>query len=254
MRNFGDDLNRLVVPELTGHRAVWSPIEAAELVVIGSVLDTAATKGFSGRVLGAGVRDPETLADGLTVRAKVLGVRGVDSARALGVSSRLAIGDPGLIVSAMFTRTRGERRPAVLPHFGVVNTAEGRRALSGLRARGYKVILPSIDPAEVAAEISSSSFLLTSSLHGLIFAHSYGVPVQLVDFQVGGYREPMFKYRDYLSIFEARIDVLPLDEAMRSGPARVAELMESAECAGSEIDRRLHSVMSGIYAAASALI
>lgn len=62
----------------------------------------------------------------------------------------------------------------------------------------YKLIDPLQTPEKVIAEITSSEFVLSSSLHGLIVADSFGIPnmwMPLSNSITGG----DYKYRDYYS-------------------------------------------------------
>ena len=65
---------------------------------------------------------------------------------------------------------------------------------------GSTVISPLGDPVQCARKIAECETIISSSLHGLIAADSFGIPnrqIILSDKIVGG----LFKYNDYYSVF-----------------------------------------------------
>jgi hypothetical protein len=69
-------------------------------------------------------------------------------------------------------------------------------------------------PATVARHIQRAEFVITSSLHGLIFSHALGRPAVLIAPLTA---EPEFKYRDYFASVGMPWRCPPaLDEVMRS--------------------------------------
>ena len=59
LQNFGDELSRRVVSEVTGRRVRWAPPEAADATAIGSVLEHIAAVDGPGMIWGTGLRRPE---------------------------------------------------------------------------------------------------------------------------------------------------------------------------------------------------
>src|SRR5690606_12954099 len=106
------------------------------------------------------------------------------------------LGDPGLMVREVFGRpsARVGRAPVLVPHFGVLSDASARGTISRFAAAGWNVVLPNLPAREIAHAIASAPVVASSSLHGLVFAHSYGVPTAFVDFEHSGRPEPVFKY------------------------------------------------------------
>jgi hypothetical protein len=115
-------------------------------------------------------------------------------------------GDPGLLFPMLFDRQirirRGELERAAeslgtkLPHTIVLPNLNDDRFLpdySGLADEEYTVLRPNLDPITVAAYISASVRVVSSSLHGLVFADAYGRSSTRLVSQY----EPEFKYTDY---------------------------------------------------------
>jgi pyruvyltransferase len=219
MSNFGDQVNAHIIPLLFGEPVKWTTIERADLVCIGSLVNSYVRSGSKAVVFGSGVRSPTTLGHvSSSMRSRVLAVRGHMSAEVLGLPASAAVGDPGLLIGELIgVKRRGAGGTLVVPHFAALGDARSRRAVDALRTLGARVVPPNTHPLEMAAEIASADIVLTSSLHALVFADGLGVPCQLVSFP--GATEPTFKYTDYQSVFPAGLQ-MPLKP--------VAEILESA--------------------------
>lgn len=246
MENFGDAVNPLILGELTGEKVRWAPLPAADVVGIGSVLNAYARRGGTGLVLGSGVREPAGL-DPTRVRpAQVLGVRGLRTAAALGVDAALAVGDPGLVVPQVVARAARSRAPLFVPHFTMPATPEGRRLVSAFRAAGYSVRLPAEPAAQLAAAVSAAAFVVSTSLHALVFADAYGVPCARLS--VPWLAEPDFKYDDYRSVFGVGLSTVPVRDALAKR-VRTAAIDHEHAVVSAGVD----DVVRGIYDASRRL-
>ncbi|MBB0242835.1 hypothetical protein FNQ90_01615 [Streptomyces alkaliphilus] len=161
--NFGDELGPLILERL-GHRVRTVALEDAEIVTVGSVLRVVCEKGRDGLIVwGTGLtRDSRLPRRDFRVHA----VRGRRSAAALGLGD-VTLGDPGMLVSHLWKRPPIKYRVGVVPHY--------------LDHRGFswadKVIDVSRPVDEVLEEIGSCATIATSSLHGMIVAQSWEIPV-----------------------------------------------------------------------------
>lgn len=120
-------------------------------------------------------------------------VRGKLTAEKLKLSD-VVLGDPGLLASKYFKpKTVDKKSICILAHW---------RDYYTLKAK-YKNKVDIINMAtnnveEILTKINSYEFVLSTSLHGLIFAHSYGIPALYVEAtkpESRGY----FKFKDYYS-------------------------------------------------------
>ncbi len=110
------------------------------------------------------------------------------------IDDHVVLGDPGLLVSLLLQKQTEKYSIGFVPHiqhFGYFAKRYGAC---------YKVIdLNNRDVEFVTKEISSCKYILSTSLHGLIVAHAYGIPALWVhlsdDVNVGN----GFKYKDYFS-------------------------------------------------------
>ncbi|WP_369126882.1 polysaccharide pyruvyl transferase family protein [Microbacterium oleivorans] len=171
---------------------------------MGSILELYAERGKGALVWGSGARQGGSSDEGRTLRSKlgtVAAVRGPLTRDFLGLDTSVALGDPGLLWADALgvARSASASAPSLLPHYRVWQSGEGRSLIQEFRSRGYRVIEPSRSPGYVAKAIAASEYLVTSSLHGLIVAHSLGVPVISATFDEGFSGESPFKYLDYFT-------------------------------------------------------
>lgn len=214
--NMGDQLNRLVLDRIFGYEVEAVAPEEAEVFGIGSHLSLLAKvdparkppvsvwgTGFISK-LSTTARIPTT---GIDYRA----VRGELSRRVLegklGRPLDVPTGDPGLLASRLFTESVPKAHHlGIIPHFRERDDPQFRE-LARLSDDSVVIDLTG-DPLSVIREIASCEQVISSSLHGLIVADSFGIPslhVKVTD-QVNG---DGFKFADYYSAFG--VDHYPYD-------------------------------------------
>lgn len=199
-RNFGDAINPAVIEYLTGERVVhsddvfyfgWWPT----IYCVGSILDNLS----EGRAIiaGAGFKSPN--AKIFRRPRKIIAVRGPltkQKFEEMGVRCPEVFYDPGLLVSKIFPVVDATKSHdfGIIPHYIEKGRAHALPVIS--RDRSYRWIDIEAPPAQLAAAILSCRKIISSSLHGIIAAHSYGIPAawmrisRMID---GG----TFKFRDY---------------------------------------------------------
>lgn len=188
--NVGDRLTPYLIKKITGSDPVYvePSFNSRHYVFAGSVLNHC---GLGAIVWGAGLG---TLTDGVNPNIDICAVRGpISRARALscGNKCRPVYGDPGLALPKVFIPKR-ERSlgTGVVPHY-----------IDLYRARSWwderEVISPLQDVESFISEIVQYDRIISSSLHGIVIAHAYGIPavwVQMSD-SVGG---DGTKFRDHM--------------------------------------------------------
>lgn len=204
-RNFGDEITPLLatrIAELHGisiQTRVATPGES-KLLGVGSVLHQA--KG--GDVIwGSGVNGknwPRALSEiqDLDVRS----VRGPLTWRVLssfGITAPEIYGDPGLLFPELFKNEIESERGDVVRQFGeleviFIPNLNDERFLPAHHP-GVTTISPSESPFRIAQIISRSKLVLSSSLHGIVFADAMGVPCRPI---LSAF-EPALKYWDYFA-------------------------------------------------------
>lgn len=159
-RNFGDELGAIILKKL-GFKVIRTAFTKADVLLTGTLLDTAEVKNPNATVIGSG--------SGYTHKSihnfRVLAVRGKLTARNLK-ASKVTLGDLGLLASRIWVKSPAKYNIGVVRHY--VDHDDYPFA---------DIIIDATEPAEdVIKKISSCRVILSSSLHGLIVADSYNIP------------------------------------------------------------------------------
>ena len=252
LQNFGDVLSQRIVAEVTGRRVRWERPESASVTAIGSVIEHLATVDSRGVVWGSGLRGGSSASRSWAARrpSRFLAVRGAHTRDALGLDAGTTLGDPGLLVRALYRRSPRRSGVVVLPHFLAFNSPDARKQLAVARSRGMRVLVPSAGYESICEEVSRADLVLTSSLHGMVVADALDCPVQLVSF--GPTAEPPFKFADYQTVYGLQTDFVPfvgrvLDEAAFAGVRDAAADRQTA------VSARIDGVVEGLVRSARPL-
>lgn len=196
--NFGDELTREIVEEIFGYRSELTSIEECELIGVGSILEVATKRKNSNtiHVWGSGFIKPKESEFGADNLDNLVfhAVRGEKTRERIG--KRVPLGDPGLLANVVYPRSK-ERfdKVGVVVHYIDANLPIVAELRKDPR---FMVINPLDTPRNVALKITRCKQILSSSLHGLIFADSFGVPnmhIKLSDRLTG----KDYKFEDYYS-------------------------------------------------------
>lgn len=157
--NFGDELGAIILRHY-GYKVKRVSFAKADYLLTGTLLDPAESKNPNATVIGSG--------SGYTHDAKhqfnVLAVRGKLTADCLGVD--VPLGDLGLLASRIWTKEPARYNIGVVRHY--VDQDEYPFA---------DIVIDATEPAaDVIKKISSCRVIMSSSLHGIIVADSYGIP------------------------------------------------------------------------------
>lgn len=220
--NFGDQLSPHLIRELFGAKVMHSGMPTADLVSTGSLLDWAESAVDRRRpvIWGSGFIKDGPAWDGAAVRVRA--VRGELSRHRMAHLSRhpIAVGDPGLLTARAF----GHLRSAPIHGLGLVPHYTDRDAW--LEAVGDRADLPVIDLLqpwqEVIRQLTSCRAVISSSLHGLIVAESYGIANHWAspgDGVTGG----RYKFDDYYSAFGVTREPRALADLIDEGPRLIEQ-------------------------------
>ncbi|GAB47013.1 polysaccharide pyruvyl transferase family protein [Mobilicoccus pelagius] len=196
VENFGDLLTPYLLPRL-GVVPVLAPPAEADLVGVGSLLQHL-DPGFQGAIWGSGLVDDRRMD---LPGATCLALRGHLTRDRLGSPTVEALGDPGLLLS------RRVRRRSVTYDVGVVAHyvhAEDPWLLDLVAAHpgsgdGVLFIDVAQSPRAVARQVASCRAIVSTSLHGVITADSFGIPAAWVRMPRALYGGD-FKFRDHESV------------------------------------------------------
>ncbi len=190
--NYGDELNLYLWDKLL-------PQEGSRLrpdlifLGIGTLLNDKLAPGPK-LVFGAGAGyGPPPKVDGSW---DIRFVRGKLTARALGVSEALALGDPAAILGMMHQKAAAPTYPvSYMPRF---TNADAVRAWAAVAGSSVHFIDPRWQPERVTDEIAASELLLSEALHGAVVADALRIP--WVPIASGA--EHDFKWQDWLSTLD----------------------------------------------------
>ena len=191
--NFGDLLARRIVRRMLELRS--GPVSVAtdvQLLSVGSVLHL----GREGAVVWGTGRNPKIPEhrhrwSNLDVRA-VRGPLTASFLRARGVEVPNVQGDPALLAAQLLPELRASPTDDRYPVTVIPNLNERGRFRSERHPATW-LLDPSQPLETVLRRIAASELVVTSSLHALVIADSFGVPAR----QVSPVREHPDKYRDY---------------------------------------------------------
>lgn len=191
--NFGDYIGPTIYKYITGRDAEWGELSKPHYMVAGSILREANSNSI---VMGAGYNGASQR---FQEKPKEVGfVRGYNTRDQLlgqGIGSEV-FGDPGLCLPRLYKKQAVIFYSfGVLPHYIDYNSVEVDDNI--LKINPTQHVLNVVD------NITSCNFIISSSLHGLIVAHAYGVPAVWVEFSdrvVGN----GYKFRDYYTLSMVR--------------------------------------------------
>jgi pyruvyltransferase len=170
--NFGDALTPWLIRRLAGRypRFVMPDDPRAKFFVCGSIV---ALAGPGCTVWGAGLINSD---DAVSPAARFLAVRGPRTrARALacGADCPAVYGDPALLLPRLHApQSVSRQEPGLVAHF----SDRPRLDAAWVAAQGLRLIDIQQDTETVIDQVASCEWVMSSSLHGLIVAHAYGVP------------------------------------------------------------------------------
>jgi pyruvyltransferase len=233
--NFGDLLAPLLLERYAGIKAEWAPVCGADIVSVGSILEHIPPE-WEGYILGSGKLYEDSRLHLHTGTATILGVRGPLTARQCPPGTQM-LGDPGLLAADLIDDPEPEKTYdlGIVPHWSDTHLATDKRFFS--KDWFTQIINPAQDPLTVIREISRCQKIVTSSLHGMIIADSFGIPRRFEPARgwsnaQGG----MFKFKDYLASIGAPWVVGEQTTVSRLRVEdRKYELMDSYDALGSEV-------------------
>ncbi len=190
--NFGDELSEFIVSKVLAEKVERaSETEKGKLLGIGSILHFAKDNDI---VWGSGINGKKRELNANPKSLSVLSVRGPLTREFLLYKGCSVVpelyGDPALLLNAInpiSEKPNKKRDYIIIPHFSEMEDPI-------FKDYEDKIVSPAQSPEEVMAEIIASDFVISSSLHGVIVAESYGIPSILLKITDN---EPMFKYMDY---------------------------------------------------------
>ncbi len=230
--NVGDALNPYLIYKMWGLpcKKIRQGSDEFHVMLIGSILNEANSNTV---VAGAGFIKEESF---LEKFPKILSVRGkktLNKLQNLGVDiSNIETGDPAILISDYFEPSIDTKKYSIgiVPH--IVDTENVNNIFGNIE--GVKVIdlrLGSLDSSEeiekIIEEICSCERIISSSLHGLIIAHAYGIPGAWCEFSDGVIGNG-FKFKDYYSSYGIEENIGPIDLRDLEDPNTLSKIMNES--------------------------
>ncbi len=229
--NIGDILNEIFITDLFGIETVEENYCIADMMAIGSIFDRLLSEwkvyGEEAKlrenpnmdkpihVWGSGIIKHYDAPSGLLRPTKIHALRGDLTrqlvSKSLGKDVKCVLADPGLLASLLIEPQQKKYKLGIIPHY--VDVEDTCFEEIHKNNEGSIIIDVKAEPYEVLRTIASCETIVSTSLHGLIIADSFGIPnlwCESSDRIIGN----GFKYRDYYSAFGIT-NVSPFD--LRSG-------------------------------------
>ena len=171
--NFGDILTPLLIKELFGYKCIWAsrPFRQPTMIAVGSILNKAENKTV---VWGSGAMRES---DPIKRDAIYLSVRGPHT-RDLILQSRgkcpAIFGDPALIMPEIYTPTKTtDYKYGLFTHY-----VDYDEVSAWYKDDPEVLVINPVhqNPLIVIDMMAKCEKIISSSLHGVIIAHAYGVP------------------------------------------------------------------------------
>jgi pyruvyltransferase len=228
--NVGDAIGARIVEGVTGRRvqiAGEAPLPVPNLIGIGSILHWSDERSV---IWGSGLIAPNL---GYRIPAEVLAVRGTltrDDLAARGVRCPDVLGDVGLLLPEFIQPSPPRHPVGLVPHYVDLDSAFVERC----RRDGVPIVDVRETPETYVDQLTSCRRIVSSSLHGIVIAHAYGIAAAWVKISDRVHGDG-FKFFDYYS----SLGVAARDVQMLSPEAHTIEQMaEACWSPGTLPDRR----------------
>lgn len=215
--NIGD----MITPYLLKWIGVDSKVSLnPELIGIGSILGFDNLKGKKCKVWGSGLLNEADTPFNINPNL-YFAVRGQLTAWKLKLDN-ITLGDPGLLVSKYYTPKVNKRFK-----YGIVTHCTDYKYIKKLAGNDfpYPIINADIGTNSEQAikdfldKLNECEFIFSSSLHGLIFAHAYGIPaIQFTNIHNICKHDPKvisqndFKFKDYYTTLDIKYNKIEFDK------------------------------------------
>lgn len=201
-KNFGDWVTPYLYKKMTGNEPLYCPpgrgLFTTTIFGAGSILRHLKSQNTA-IVWGSGIISAK---DNFEKPKKTLAVRGPHTRKRfheLGFDCPEVYGDPAILLPLFYSPSKTEKKKyamGIIPHFINFRLA---KELFGIIDGA--VIIDVTQPLEkVVDNINECEMTVSSSLHGLIVSHAYGIPSAWIEFG-----EPLMgdgtKFQDYFSAF-----------------------------------------------------
>lgn len=147
-------------------------------------------------------------------KIKVLALRGktsLENVKKYNQLDEVILGDPAILLRKMIKQnvSMEQKYVGVILHFYDKNS----EYIKNITAENVKIINVAENPIQNMREIMECKCILSSSLHGLIFADALGIPSQWVLFSDEVIGKEM-KFEDYYSVYDIKPQPIDLRDSI----------------------------------------
>ncbi len=234
--NFGDAMNPILIERLTGKKCKYAGKSTAQIVGIGSILN-----GFTRPRFGKRIKDLFTLPTNIwtsgfikevdykenfrknihfaAVRGKITKER---IEKIVGKKIDMALGDGGLLFNRLLDiAPKKKYKIGFTPHVEDLDNPLFNKLIDEIP---HSILINFRDePLTVLKQIAECEFVLSTSMHGLIAADSFGIPNQWLTVSnklTGG----EYKFKDYYSVFNITPKALTADDVKNLNQNQIEDL------------------------------
>ncbi len=202
IRNVGDAIAPYLVEWASGAEPYYAAADRSHLLCIGSILFMANENSI---IWGCGTLNPQVYLPELK-GSQFRAVRGRKTADALTrrgvVLPDMPFGDPGILVHELLEDmgempARPGKRIAVIPHHSAIEHPFYQELLHSDEVQLVNICDDTLLPLR---QIAEADVVVSQSLHGLIFAESFGKPTAWIGDAMD--ENAVFKYHDWHSVME----------------------------------------------------
>lgn len=225
--NFGDEMTRFFIQKKTNKTVLYTmPEENVEKYMLtGSILNHQVTKST---VFGCGLAYAN---DYVPKHEKIISTRGKLSymkARETNKMDKMLFGDPALLLPFLYMPLVEKKyKLGIIPHYVDYDIVKNKMQMLPENVRESILLIDVLMPVQdVINNINRCEKSISSSLHGIITSHAYGVPCEWVVFSNKILGDD-FKYHDYFDsinvmakkhVVSSTLDIMKLYETNMPKP------------------------------------
>lgn len=190
-------------------------ISAANMLNVGSVLGQIVVPKNSVQnvkqrdciIIGSGFIEEEQFEEKLIKDIKIYALRGELTKKRLekllNKEINCPLADPGLLISYLYPLKCAKKyKVGIIPHY-VDKKADFLKCIK-LEKYNYKIVDIEQNIKVLSKDINECELILSSSLHGLIFADSYNIPNRQI-IMSNNVKGGLYKFKDYYSSFNMNL-------------------------------------------------
>lgn len=219
--NFGDLLSKDIVSYLSHKHVVWSHLKYADIVALGSLSERVIAKKFKRYLLnigkplnvwGTGFLGPGDLSS--TRFLKIHALRGEYSKARFDLKTSVPLGDPGFLTPLVYpSKPRKSNTIICLPHLHDYYSHLWVDKIKKNYNNHNVVTISLSEPViNIVNSIAGAEFIVSSAMHPLIVAQSYGTPFIWVELGNLVHKGCRYKFEDCFSVLTKNILSCSLEE------------------------------------------